>query len=62
MSLSKNEEESELKIKGQEILEGNCGVCNSPKKSYETFSLISALASKKWSNQKNKGTRDYNLA
>ena len=41
MSLNENKEESELKIKGQEISEGNCGVfSNSPKKSNETLSLI----------------------
>ena len=34
-------------IKGQEISEENDGVFNAPKKS-----LISALASRKWSNQK----------
>ena len=62
MSLNENKEESELKIKGQEISERNCGVSNSPpQKSNEIFSLISDLASKKWSNKKYKGTRHYDL-
>ena len=43
--------------KGQEVLEGNCGVFNLKKKNNDKISLISALASKKGLNQKNwKGT------
>ena len=38
--------------KGQEISTWNCGVSNFPK-IYFQKSLISALASKKWLNQKN---------
>ena len=45
-------------LKGQEISEGNCGVLNFPKNQRKS-SLISAQASKKWSNQKNKGTLLY---
>ena len=37
MSLNQNKEESELKIKGQKISEGNCGVSNSPQKAIKSF-------------------------
>ena len=38
--------------KDKEISEGNCGVFNFTKQSYEKSSLISALPSKKWLNKK----------
>ena len=43
-------------VKGQLILKCPFGVFKSPKKNHEIFSRISALASKKRSNQKNKDT------
>ena len=42
--------------KGQLIYKCPFGVFKSPKKNNKNFSRISALASKKRSNQKNKGT------
>ena len=38
--------------KGKEILEGNCGLFNSSKKTQKKTLIFSALASKKWSKQK----------
>ena len=43
-------------VKGQLILKCPFGVFKSPKKTNKCFSRISALASKKRSNQKDKGT------
>ena len=41
--------------KGQKISEGNSGIYNSPK-TKKNIIPISAFASRKWSNYKNKGT------